>query len=80
MRNVQRGRAVKTKRTGGERLVRLTNGREYVESVNVTFGIAVTGAKDRALVMTLANAVEIIRDVNKFGGQQLYAELVEGGN
>jgi hypothetical protein len=65
-------------RKNGDRLVRLTNGREYVQQANTTFGIIRLGAKETALQYTLADAVGILRDLNIYraNGEKLYAELV----
>jgi hypothetical protein len=62
---------------GGFRTVVLTNGREYVEQANTTFGIVRFGSKAAAARMFLKDAVDVIRDINKYGVHQVWAEVVE---
>lgn len=73
----KKAKQARRERTGGDRLVRLTNGTGYVIQGNTTFGIVVLGPKSEALVMTLADAVGFISDVNRFGGVMIHAELTE---
>lgn len=68
-------KAKKAVRTGGDRLVYLTNGKGYIIQANFTFGIVMFGSKEAAMVMTLADAVGAIKDINAFGVHKLYAEL-----
>lgn len=69
------------KRQGGDRIVVLTNGKEYIAQANTTFGIVRFGSKAEALRYTLADAVGIIKDIkqNSLGVHKLHAELVNDG-
>jgi hypothetical protein len=62
---------------GGFRTVVLTNGREYVEQANTTFGIVRFGTKSAAARMFLKDAADVIKDINKYGAHQVWAEVVE---
>ncbi len=68
---------MKGTRKSGDRLVRLTNGTEYIAQFNTTFGIVRFGGKSEARVMTLADAVDTIKDIERFGVHKLHAELTE---
>jgi hypothetical protein len=70
-------KTAKRERQGGDRLVRLTNGPQYVVQANYAFAIVLLGAKDEAVVMTLADAVDAIRDLGRYGVHRLYAELLD---
>ncbi len=66
----------KTTDLGGDRVVVLTNGSEYVTQFNTTFAIVQFGQKDAASRLFLKDAVEVIRDLGKYGVHRLYAEVV----
>jgi hypothetical protein len=61
---------------GGYRTVVLTNGRDYVTQFNSTFAIVQLGAKADACRMFLKDAVEVIRELGRYGVHQLWAEVV----
>lgn len=67
--------AKRRQREGGDRLVQLTDGTQYVTQFNTTFGIIQLGDRGHGWVMTLAQAVDVIKDIGRFGVHRLWPEL-----
>ena len=60
----------------GYRTVVLTNGSEYVHNFNTTFGIIVLGPRQGASEMFLQDAVDVIKEINRYGAHKIWAELI----
>lgn len=75
-----KGKAVKAKPVdlGGSRVVVLRTADGYVSNFNTTFGIIVVGPRKEASRVFLSDAVDIIRDVGRFGVHRLWCEPADG--